>query len=83
MQAQEIRDLISAGIPGCQVEVGGDGTHFEAVVICDAFDGKGMLEQHKMVYGALGDAMRTSIHALSMRTYTRRQWAQQGDTQHT
>ena len=83
MNMTEIKAAIEAGLPDCEARVTSDGTHFEAVVICDAFDGKGMLEQHKMVYGALGDAMRTSIHALSMRTYTRRQWAQQGDTQHT
>ena len=83
MNTTEIKATIEAGLPECEARVTGDGTHFEAVVICDAFDGKGMLEQHKMVYGALGDAMRTSIHALSMRTYTRRQWAQLGDTQHT
>lgn len=83
MNMSDIKAAIEAGLPDCEARVTGDGTHFEAVVICDAFDGKGMLEQHRMVYGALGDAMRTSIHALSMRTYTRRQWAEQSDARHT
>jgi acid stress-induced BolA-like protein IbaG/YrbA len=83
MDIAQIKTAIEAGLPQCEAWVTGDGTHFEAVVICDAFDGKRMLEQHKMVYGALGDAMRTSIHALSIRTFTRREWAQQGNAPHT
>ena len=34
-----------------------------------------MLQQHQMVYGALGDKMKAEIHALSMRTLTPEQWA--------
>ena len=74
MDSINIKTAIEAGLPGSEAHVSGDGTHFEAVVICDAFDGRRILDQHKMVYGALGDAMRTSIHALSIRTFTRRQW---------
>lgn len=81
MDASAIKATIESGLPGSEVRVTGDGTHFEAVVISDAFDGKRVLDQHKMVYAALGDAMRTSIHALSLRTFTRRDWEQLRDTQ--
>ncbi len=74
MDSGAIKAAIEAGLPQSEARVTGDGTHFEAVVISDAFDGKRMLDQHKMVYGALGDAMRTSIHALSIRTFTRSEW---------
>lgn len=76
MQAEQIKQMIEAGLPGSQVQVfGDDGQHFEAIVVSQAFVGKGMLEQHRLVYGALGDNMRSAIHALSMKTYTPDSWA--------
>ncbi len=76
MQAEQIKQMIEAGLPGSQVQVfGDDGQHFEAIVVSPAFVGKGMLEQHRLVYGALGDNMRSAIHALSMKTYTPDSWA--------
>jgi acid stress-induced BolA-like protein IbaG/YrbA len=76
MQSEEIQALIERGLPGAEVQVSGDGRHFDAVVISPAFAGKSLLEQHRMVYAALGDKMGGDIHALTMRTYTREQWAQ-------
>ena len=55
--------------------LGDDGTHFEAVIVSTAFVGKTMIQQHQQVYAALGDRMRSEIHALSMKTYTPEQWA--------
>ncbi len=76
MQAEQIKQMIEAGLPGSQAQVfGDDGQHFEAIVVSPAFVGKGMLEQHRLVYGALGDNMRSAIHALSMKTYTPDSWA--------
>lgn len=71
-----VRDYILQGLECEHLEVEGDGRHFEAVIVSAAFDGKGMLQQHKMVYQALGDKME-SIHALSMKTWTPVQWAKQ------
>lgn len=68
--------MIERGLPGSEVRVTGDGRHFEAVVISDAFAGRGLLEQHRMVYATLGDKMGGDIHALTIRTYTRAQWGQ-------
>lgn len=77
MQAEQIKQLIEAGIPGCQAMVTGDGDHFEATVVSAAFVGQGMVKQHQMVYGTLGDLMRAEIHALALRTFTPEQWQQQ------
>lgn len=75
MQIDEIKQMIEAGLPGSQVSVAGDGSHFEAEVVCEEFDGKGMLQQHRMVYATLGDNIENaSIHALSLRTFTPAQW---------
>lgn len=79
MEPGEIKRLIEAGIPGCQAEVEGDGTHFTARVISDRFAGKSLLQQHRIVYQALGDRMGTAIHALSIQTRTPEQWARQRD----
>ena len=73
MDSQEIKRLIEAGLPGAHVEVRdttGGGDHFEAMVVSDSFEGKGLIERHQAVYAALGDAMRARIHALSLTTLT-------------
>jgi acid stress-induced BolA-like protein IbaG/YrbA len=57
--------------------LGDDGTHFESIIVSEAFVGKSMVQQHQMVYAVLGDRMRSEIHALSMRTYTPEQWRKQ------
>jgi acid stress-induced BolA-like protein IbaG/YrbA len=50
MQSEEIQAMIERGLPGAEVQVTGDGRHFDAIVIAEAFAGKGLLEQHRMVY---------------------------------
>lgn len=77
MDPQQIKTLIEQGLEGASASVDGDGRHFQAVIVYDAFDGKSMLEQHQMVYQALGDNMKEAIHALSIRTLTPAQYAQQ------
>ena len=52
----------------------GDGAHFEALIVSDAFAGLSRIKQHQLVYAALGDRMREEIHALSMQTLTPAQW---------
>lgn len=75
MQSEDIEQLIEDGLAGAEVRVSGDGRHFDAIVISDAFSGKSMLEQHRMVYAALGDRFDTdAVHALSIKTYTRKDW---------
>lgn len=73
MDPEEIKAIIENAIPSSIVNVEGDGTHFEAVVVSSEFEGKGLLEQHQMVYKALGEFMK-GIHALSLKTYTPEQW---------
>ena len=71
---EDVKRWIEEGLNNSSAEVVGDGRHFEAVVISPGFDGKLMLEQHRMVYSGLGDKMEI-IHALSLKTYTPEQWA--------
>ena len=67
---QDIQSWISQGLDNSQVTVDGDGQHFEAVVVCEDFQGKSLIQRHQMVYNALGDKMKSEIHALSMKTLT-------------
>ena len=71
---EDVKQWIEEALSDSSAEVIGDGRHFEAVVVCPQFDGKSMLEQHRMVYGGLGNRMDDAIHALSLRTYTPEQW---------
>ncbi|MFZ1325032.1 MAG: BolA/IbaG family iron-sulfur metabolism protein [Candidatus Contendobacter sp.] len=79
MQAQDIERLIEERLPGARAVVrGADGVHFEAVVISTAFAGHSLLQQHRLVYGALGDRLeREAIHALALKTYTPDAWQRQ------
>jgi acid stress-induced BolA-like protein IbaG/YrbA len=73
MDAEEVKKMIENGLPGALVEVQdttGGGDHFEALVVSEKFDGKGLVERHQIVYAALGDAMRQRVHALALKTLT-------------
>jgi stress-induced morphogen len=67
---EDIRAYIAAGLACEHLEVSGDGAHFEAVSVSNAFAGKRLIARHQLVYAALGDRMKQEIHALSMRTLT-------------
>lgn len=72
MTTDEVKKLIEDGIPGSKVEVmdlTGTGDHFRAVIHAAAFEGKSLIDQHKMVYAVVDDYMKDQrIHALSMKT---------------
>jgi acid stress-induced BolA-like protein IbaG/YrbA len=74
MTPEEIKTLIEQGIACAEVRVDGDGSHFSAVVVSDAFQGLNVVKQHKLVYGTLGGRMGGEIHALSIQAYTPEQW---------
>lgn len=44
--------------------------HFAVEIVSEKFIGKSLIQRHKMVYDALGDAMETDIHALSIKANT-------------
>jgi stress-induced morphogen len=66
-----VRARLLEAFPGAQVEVNdltGGEDHLEAVVVAAQFAGKSRIDQHKMVYAALGDWMAGPIHALALTT---------------
>jgi BolA protein len=52
-----------AGHAGARESGGG---HFNVTIVSAAFAGKGLIERHRLVYGALGELMHKDIHALSL-----------------
>jgi stress-induced morphogen len=71
MDAAEIERLIKTGIPDAQVSIQdlrGDGDHYAAHVVSASFRGKSRVQQHQMVYQALGGRMGGVLHALALQT---------------
>lgn len=73
MPASEIERLIKDSLPDAQVtieDLAGDGDHYRATVVSEAFRGKPKVKQHQMVYQALGARMGGELHALALITTT-------------
>jgi stress-induced morphogen len=71
MPANEIEALIKASIPDAQVtieDLAGDGDHYAAKVVSEAFRGKSRVQQHQLVYAALRGRMGGELHALALQT---------------
>lgn len=66
-----VEKLIQDGLPEATVKVEdpfNDGTHLKATVICPTFSGKNRVQQHRLVYQALGNAFDGPLHALQLTT---------------
>ena len=78
MAPEGVRRLLLAALPDADVELvdlTGTEDHYQVRVVSQAFEGKTLIEQHQLVYRALGDAMHGPIHALALKTYTPLTWA--------
>ncbi len=71
MDAHEIERRIKAALPDADVEIrdlAGDGDHYAAKVVSEAFRGKSRVQQHQLVYAALQGDMGGALHALALQT---------------
>jgi stress-induced morphogen len=71
MQAAEIEAMIQEAFPDATIEIEdlrGDGDHYAATVVSEAFAGKSRVAQHQMVYKALKGKMGGELHALALTT---------------
>ncbi|HEX5739163.1 MAG: BolA family transcriptional regulator [Comamonadaceae bacterium] len=76
MTSDDLRSLISAGLPCDHIVVSGDGRHWSAVIVSPAFEGMRSIARHQRVYATLGSRIQSDeVHALSMKTYTPAEWA--------
>ena len=46
------------------------GGHFVVEIVSNAIEGKTLIQRHRLVYDAMGDAMESEIHALSIKAST-------------
>ena len=90
-RAEKIRSLLQAALIPERLEIFDDssshaghagavesgGGHFYATIVSSAFEGKTPVQRHQLVYGALGDLMRTDIHALSIKAFSPFEFKQQ------
>jgi stress-induced morphogen len=79
--ADRIKSLLEDALPDCVAIVrddANDGEHFSAEVTSSAFAGQRTVQQHRMVYEALGTHMHGDIHALALKTYTPDRWPHRG-----
>ncbi|MBK1705313.1 BolA family protein [Halochromatium glycolicum] len=71
MQTEAVAQLIRAGLPDAEVEVTGDGSHFEAVVVSDAFAGLTPIKKQRLVMDTVREQIASGeLHALSIKTLT-------------
>lgn len=78
MDTNEVKKLIETEIPDSEATVSSDGSKYTAIVVSDAFEGKTMLAEQKMVYAAVNDLIASgALHALTIKAYTQAEWAEQ------
>ena len=71
MTAGQLEQMIRTALPDAKVDITdlrGDGDHYAAQVVSKAFVGKTRVQQHQMVYDALGGGMGDALHALALQT---------------
>ena len=78
----EIKATLAKALPVSLIEtqdLTGGGDHWQVIVVSPAFEGKGLIEQHRLVNDALKEPMGDQrIHALSLKTYSPAQWEKLG-----
>ena len=81
VEAEDLEERIREGVNEVSHIVVNDLTgtkdHWEALIVSEAFAGKSAIEQHQMVYAALGELMAGPVHALALKTYSPESWAKQ------
>jgi acid stress-induced BolA-like protein IbaG/YrbA len=81
MNAEQLKEIITAGLVCQHIETHGDGSHWNAVIVSKEFEGKRLIQRHQRVYATLGQRIDTNeIHALAMKTLTPAEWAAQNST---
>ena len=79
VEARELEEKIREGLGNVShlvvTDLTGTKDHWEAVIVSAAFSGKSRIQQHQLVYAALGELMSGPVHALALKTYSPESWA--------
>jgi acid stress-induced BolA-like protein IbaG/YrbA len=79
LEVEAVEQLIREGLPGAHVQVSGDGSHFDAVVVSEAFEGLSPIKKQRLVMETVKPQIASGeLHALSIKTLTPAQWAEHG-----
>jgi acid stress-induced BolA-like protein IbaG/YrbA len=77
MNTTEVAALVQEALPGCDVKVQIDGTHYMVVVVGDVFDGLPTIKRQQLINKALfQQIMDGTIHALHPKAFTPAEWAE-------
>ena len=75
MEPNQVEELIKAGLPDCEVTVTGDGSHFNATIVGDVFEGMMPVKKQQLVYKMVNEYITSGeLHAFTMKTYTPAEW---------
>lgn len=78
MELDALKQFIEQHIPCDYVKTNGDGRHFNAIIVSQAFEGLNTLKRQQKVYVFLGEKISSGeLHAFNMKTYTPEEWRQQ------
>jgi stress-induced morphogen len=69
----ELERMVAAALPGARVsarDLTGGEDHYELTVISEVFEGRSLVERHRMVYGPLAEPLKGPLHALVLKTFT-------------
>ncbi len=75
MQPDEVKQILLSHLPDCDIEVSGDGRHFDITVVGDVFEGLNAVKKQQLVYAGLNQQISDgTVHAVNMKTFTRAEW---------
>ena len=77
MQPEQVKEILQSHLPDCDIEVAGDGRHFELNIVGDVFEGLNAVKRQQLVYAGLNEQIADgTVHAVNMVTKTRAEAAQ-------
>ncbi len=77
MDSEQVKNLLTDALPGCDVTVAGDGRNFDITVVGELFSGLRPVQRQQKVYAVLSSEIASGdIHAVNMKTYTQDEWQQ-------
>lgn len=70
LSAVEVQVIDESHLHAGHAGARGGGKHLRVTVVSAAFEGRSLIQRHRMVNEALGDLMKQQIHALALTTRT-------------
>lgn len=82
MDLQEVKQQLQGALGNCEIEINGDGQHFDILAIGTHFEGLSRVKRQQAVYAVLNPWIASGqMHAVNMRIFTPAEWAQQQSQQ--